>query len=75
MTRGGKRKGAGRPKGSTTAEPTRVLSVRVLEREYAAYEADAAKYGLSLVQYVKWGLWNMLHRASWKKRATRGARA
>ncbi len=35
MTRGGKRPGAGRPKGSRTAEPTRVLSVRVPAKHYA----------------------------------------
>lgn len=66
--RGGKRKGAGRPKG----EPTRVLSIRVPAKELDACEADAALYGMTIAEYTRRALWNMFHRASWKKRATRG---
>lgn len=65
---GGKRKGAGRPKG----EPTSVLSVRLPAAELARYEADAAAYGLTMRDYAKWALRNMLMRPAWKKRAATG---
>ena len=43
--RGGARKGAGRPKGSTTAPPTVTVSSRVAVATVEALDAEAARTG------------------------------
>lgn len=50
-THGGRRKGAGRPRGSTTAEPTVVLSLRVTAQEMSRLRARCGP--LTMGQYLR----------------------